>query len=133
MRRTRLQSLKLSLREKQTTWKRIPHPSQRDRTKMGLLTYAIGATAMAAGGATTVIAAPLILGAVGFTGAGIAASSFASSMMSAAAVANGGGVVAGSVVAVLQSAGAAGIPLAAQTVIGAVGSGAGGVLAAILI
>lgn len=53
----------------------------------------------------TVAAAPVVLGAVGFTSAGIAAGSVAANMMSAAAVANGGGVAAGSVVAVLQSAG----------------------------
>ena len=42
---------------------------------------------------------------MGFTGAGIAASSIAAKMMSAAAVANGGGVAAGSLVATLQSVG----------------------------
>uniref|UniRef100_A0A8C6PV09 Uncharacterized protein n=1 Tax=Nothobranchius furzeri TaxID=105023 RepID=A0A8C6PV09_NOTFU len=62
---------------------------------------------LAIAGATVgaVLAAPAVLGAVGFTSAGIAAGSFAASMMSAAAVANGGGVAAGSLVAVLQSAG----------------------------
>lgn len=52
-----------------------------------------------------VAAVPAVLGAVGFTGAGIAASSLAAKMMSAAAVANGGGVAAGSLVATLQSVG----------------------------
>lgn len=52
-----------------------------------------------------VLAAPLVLGAVGFTSAGIAAGSWAAGMMSAAAVANGGAVAAGSTVAVLQAAG----------------------------
>ena len=47
----------------------------------------------------------MVLGAVGFTGAGIAASSLAAKMMSAAAMANGGGVAAGSLVATLQSVG----------------------------
>ena len=42
---------------------------------------------------------------MGFTGAGIAASSIAAKMMSAAAVATGGGVAAGSLVATLQSVG----------------------------
>ena len=51
------------------------------------------------------MAAPLVLGAAGFTSAGIAAGSVASKMMSVAAVANGGGVAAGGVVATLQSAG----------------------------
>lgn len=55
--------------------------------------------------AGAVAAAPVVLGAAGFTSAGIAAGSVAAKMMSAAAVANGGGVAAGSVVAALQSAG----------------------------
>ena len=54
-------------------------------------------------------AAPFALGAIGFTGAGVAAGSMAANMMSAAAAANGGGVAAGSVVAFLQSAGVAGL------------------------
>ena len=52
-----------------------------------------------------VAAVPVVLGAVGFTGAGIAASSIAAKMMSVAAIANGGGVAAGSLVATLQSVG----------------------------
>lgn len=52
-----------------------------------------------------IVAAPAVLGAAGFTSAGIAAGSVAAKMMSVAAVANGGGVAAGSVVAALQSAG----------------------------
>lgn len=52
-----------------------------------------------------VAAAPLVLGAAGFTAGGIAAGSIASSMMSSAAVAGGGGVAAGSLVAALQAAG----------------------------
>ncbi|XP_007424135.1 interferon alpha-inducible protein 27-like protein 2A [Python bivittatus] len=84
---------------------------------MGLL---IGA-ALGLGGA--VIGAPLILGAVGFTTAGIAAGSLAAKMMSAAAIASGGGVAAGSFVAIGQSIGAAGLSLgttAAMTTTGAV-------------
>jgi hypothetical protein len=61
------------------------------------------------GGVGAVVAAPVVLGAAGFTAAGITAGSVASSMMSASAIANGGGVVAGGVVATLQSAGAAGL------------------------
>ncbi|XP_042079682.1 interferon alpha-inducible protein 27-like protein 2 [Haplochromis burtoni] len=60
---------------------------------------------VSAGAGGTVILTPALLGAAGFTSAGIAAGSYAASMMSAAAVANGGGVAAGSAVAVLQSAG----------------------------
>lgn len=48
---------------------------------------------------------PVAVGALGFTGTGIAAGSIAAKMMSAAAIANGGGVAAGSTVAVLQSIG----------------------------
>lgn len=51
------------------------------------------------------VGVPLFIGALGFTGAGIAAGSIAAKMMSAAAIANGGGVAAGSTVAVLQSIG----------------------------
>lgn len=43
------------------------------------------------GGVGAVVAAPVVLTGVGFTGAGIAAGSWAASMMSAAAAANGGG------------------------------------------
>ncbi|XP_073729741.1 interferon alpha-inducible protein 27, mitochondrial-like [Misgurnus anguillicaudatus] len=86
---------------------------------MGLLK--ISSDVAGAGGA--IAAAPLVLGAVGFTAAGVAAGSYAAGMMSAAAVANGGGVAAGSLVAILQAAGAAGIPVAAQAVVGAVGGG----------
>ena len=55
--------------------------------------------------ALAVVAVPTVLGAMGFTGAGIAASSLAAKMMSSAAIANGGGVAAGSLVATLQSVG----------------------------
>ncbi|KAG8514310.1 Interferon alpha-inducible protein 27, mitochondrial, partial [Galemys pyrenaicus] len=74
----------------------------------------------------TVVAAPVVLSAVGFTGAGIAASSIASSMMSAAAITNGGGVAAGGLVATLQSAGAAGLSASSKALLGAVGSAVGG-------
>ncbi|XP_054939605.1 interferon alpha-inducible protein 27-like protein 2 isoform X1 [Physeter macrocephalus] len=67
--------------------------------------FPVKAAAAVAGGALAVGAVPVVLGAVGFTGAGIAASSLAAKMMSAAAVANGGGVAAGSLVATLQSGG----------------------------
>ncbi|XP_008397722.1 interferon alpha-inducible protein 27-like protein 2B isoform X1 [Poecilia reticulata] len=77
------------------------------------------------GGIGAVALAPVVLGAVGFTSAGIAAGSFAASMMSAAAVANGGGVAAGSLVAILQSAGAVGLSAAASTAVAGVGAGVG--------
>uniref|UniRef100_A0A8C6DAP9 Interferon alpha-inducible protein 27-like protein 2 n=2 Tax=Moschus TaxID=68410 RepID=A0A8C6DAP9_MOSMO len=62
---------------------------------------------------------------VGFTGAGIAASSIAAKMMSAAAVANGGGVAAGSLVATLQSVGAAGLSTSSNILLGSAGSAIG--------
>uniref|UniRef100_A0A671ED51 Interferon alpha inducible protein 27 like 2 n=1 Tax=Rhinolophus ferrumequinum TaxID=59479 RepID=A0A671ED51_RHIFE len=77
-------------------------------------------------GAVAVGAAPVVLGAMGFTGAGIAASSLAAKMMSAAAVANGGGVAAGSLVATLQSAGAAGLSLSSNILLGLTGFSFGG-------
>ncbi|XP_041828653.1 interferon alpha-inducible protein 27-like protein 2A [Melanotaenia boesemani] len=88
---------------------------------MGLLTYV--AVAVGAGGA--VISAPVVLGAIGFTSAGIAAGSYAAGMMSTAAIANGGGVAAGSLVAVLQSAGMAGLSTAATTALASAGGTAG--------
>uniref|UniRef100_A0A8C7ALB3 Uncharacterized protein n=1 Tax=Neovison vison TaxID=452646 RepID=A0A8C7ALB3_NEOVI len=57
------------------------------------------------GGGLAVAAVPAVLGALGFPGAGVAASSLAAKMMSAAAVTNGGGVASGSLVATLQSGG----------------------------
>ncbi|KAG7226135.1 hypothetical protein INR49_014229, partial [Caranx melampygus] len=73
---------------------------------MGPVAGAVVGTVCAVGAVASV---PLVLGAVGFTSAGIAAGSVAAKMMSATAVANGGGVAAGSTVAVLQSIGAAGV------------------------
>ncbi|XP_059859973.1 interferon alpha-inducible protein 27-like protein 2 isoform X1 [Delphinus delphis] len=73
-------------------------------------------------------AVPVVLGAVGFTGAGIAASSLAAKMMSAAAMANGGGVAAGSLVATLQSVGAAGLSTSSNILLGSVGSAFGALL-----
>ena len=51
------------------------------------------------------VAAPLVLGAVGFGALGITAGSWAAGWMSAAAIANGGGVAAGSLVAIGQALG----------------------------
>ncbi|XP_037603193.1 interferon alpha-inducible protein 27-like protein 2A isoform X1 [Sebastes umbrosus] len=73
----------------------------------------------------TIVAAvgvPIVLGAIGFTSAGIAAGSYAAGMMSTAAVANGGGVVAGGLVATLQAAGAAGLSGAATAVVTGTGA-----------
>ncbi|XP_078279397.1 interferon alpha-inducible protein 27-like protein 2A [Rhinoraja longicauda] len=75
-----------------------------------------------------IVAAPFVLGAVGFTTAGIAAGSVAAKMMGAAAVANGGGVAAGGLVAVLQSAGAAGLSTVANAAVAAGGAAAGALI-----
>uniref|UniRef100_A0A8D2AKK5 Interferon alpha inducible protein 27 like 2 n=1 Tax=Sciurus vulgaris TaxID=55149 RepID=A0A8D2AKK5_SCIVU len=83
------------------------------------------AAAAAIGGALAVGAVPVVLNVVGFTGAGIAASSLAAKMMSAAAIANGGGVAAGSLVATLQSVGAAGLSTSSNILLASVGSGFG--------
>ncbi|KAB0368995.1 hypothetical protein FD755_019000 [Muntiacus reevesi] len=74
------------------------------------------------GGASTVAAIPAVLGAVGFTSAGITASSLAAKMMSVSAIANGGGVAAGSLVATLQSVGASGLCMSSKLLLGFAGS-----------
>ncbi|EDL18829.1 DNA segment, Chr 12, ERATO Doi 647, expressed, isoform CRA_b, partial [Mus musculus] len=74
------------------------------------------------GGAMTVAAVPPALSAVGFTASGIAASSLAAKMMSLSAIANGGGVPAGGLVAILQSAGAAGLSVPSTVIVGSAGS-----------
>uniref|UniRef100_A0A8C6IK76 Interferon, alpha-inducible protein 27 n=1 Tax=Mus spicilegus TaxID=10103 RepID=A0A8C6IK76_MUSSI len=72
--------------------------------------------------AMTVAAVPPALSAVGFTASGIAASSLAAKMMSLSAIANGGGVPAGGLVAILQSAGAAGLSMPSTVIVGSAGS-----------
>ncbi|KAF7662982.1 hypothetical protein LDENG_00222260 [Lucifuga dentata] len=74
---------------------------------------------------SVVVAAPVVLGAIRFTSAGIAAGSFAASMMSAAAIANGGGVAAGSAVAALQAAGMAWLCVTATAAVAGVGGALG--------
>ncbi|XP_006990973.2 interferon alpha-inducible protein 27-like protein 2A [Peromyscus maniculatus bairdii] len=83
------------------------------------------AVAAVIGGVVAVTAAPLALGAMGFTGTGIAAASIAAKMMSAAAIANGGGVAAGSLVATLQSVGAVGLSTSTNIILGTVGAAVG--------
>ncbi|XP_030574710.1 interferon alpha-inducible protein 27-like protein 2B isoform X1 [Archocentrus centrarchus] len=106
-----------------------PTDTDPKRSSVGVGTI-VAITAGAVGAVGAVVSAPLVLGAMGFTSAGIAAGSYAASMMSAAAVANGGGVAAGSLVAVLQSAGAAGLSGAATAAVASAGAGAGAVLGA---
>nr|XP_019601298.1 PREDICTED: interferon alpha-inducible protein 27-like protein 2 isoform X3 [Rhinolophus sinicus] len=91
------------------------------------------AVIVAAGVTSGVVAVgtvPVVLGAMGFTGAGIAASSIAAKMMSSAAIANGGGVAAGSLVATLQSVGAAGLSASSNILLGLTGFSFGGLLGA---
>ncbi|XP_044280614.1 interferon alpha-inducible protein 27-like protein 2A isoform X1 [Varanus komodoensis] len=78
----------------------------------------------------TVCAVPVLLGAVGFTSGGIAAASLAAKWMSASAIANGGGVAAGSLVAGLQSVGAAGLAVGTKVGITATAASAGAAVGA---
>ncbi|RVE57054.1 hypothetical protein OJAV_G00212400 [Oryzias javanicus] len=95
---------------------------------MGLLTFA----AAAAGAGVSVAAAPVLLGAVGFTATGIAAGSYAASWMSAVAVANGGGVAAGSLISVLTSVGMGGLGATGTAAVGSVGGTVGVALATLI-
>ncbi|KAM8997466.1 interferon alpha-inducible protein 27-like protein 2A isoform 2-T2 [Ara ararauna] len=70
----------------------------------------------------SVVVVPATLYTLGFTAGGIAAGSVAAKLMSAAAIANGGGVAAGSLVAIGQSLGAAGLPMSAKAVLSALGA-----------
>ncbi|XP_055512158.1 interferon alpha-inducible protein 27-like protein 2B isoform X6 [Leucoraja erinacea] len=82
--------------------------------------------AWVAGGAViVVVAAPHVIGALGFTAAGISAGSPAASMMSLFAGMNGGATAAGGVVAILQSAGAVGLTASAKVALASVGAGLG--------
>ncbi|XP_036967749.1 interferon alpha-inducible protein 27-like protein 2A [Acanthopagrus latus] len=82
------------------------------------LVAAIGAVA---GGLGASVVAPAALAGLGFTKVGIAAGSWAASWMGYAAVANGGGVAAGSLFAILQSVGAAGVSAATTAAASAIG------------
>ncbi|KAK2507709.1 hypothetical protein MC885_008391 [Smutsia gigantea] len=72
--------------------------------------------------AIAVRAVPVVLGTLGFTSAGIAASSIAAKTMSVAAISNGGGVAAGSLVATLQTVRAAGLSMSSKVLLGSAGS-----------
>lgn len=89
---------------------------------MGLISASIASTTVL----STYLSTPAILSLVGFTKGGIVAGSVASGMMSASAVAGGGAVASGSLVSVLQSAGATGAmvggPVGAVVAIGVVGA-----------
>ncbi|XP_022043473.2 interferon alpha-inducible protein 27-like protein 2A [Acanthochromis polyacanthus] len=85
----------------------------------------VTAVAIVAGAGGAVVSAPFVLGAIDFTSAGVAAGSYAAGMMSSAAIANGGGVAAGSLVAVLQSAGMAGLSGTATAAVASAGGTVG--------
>ncbi|XP_044524720.1 interferon alpha-inducible protein 27-like protein 1 [Gracilinanus agilis] len=74
-----------------------------------------------------VAAVPALLETVGFTKLGIAAGSLAAKMMSSAAIANGGGITSGSLVAVLQSVGAAGLSSGVNLILAGAGSAIGAI------
>ncbi|XP_016067988.1 PREDICTED: interferon alpha-inducible protein 27-like protein 2 [Miniopterus natalensis] len=93
--------------------------------KRDLRRTAVTVAAAVAGGVVAVGSVPVLLGAMGFTSAGIAASSIAAKMMSAAAIANGGGVASSSLVATLQSVGAAGLSTSSNILLGLTGSSLG--------
>ncbi|XP_030360222.1 interferon alpha-inducible protein 27-like protein 2A isoform X1 [Strigops habroptila] len=86
---------------------------------MELVGPAIGA---AVGIGLSLVVVPAALYALGFTTAGIAAGSVAARMMSLAATANGGRVAAGSLVAIGQSLGAAGLPTSVKAILSALGA-----------
>ncbi|XP_074971042.1 interferon alpha-inducible protein 27-like protein 2A [Phalacrocorax aristotelis] len=92
---------------------------------MELVGPAIGA---AIGIGLTVAVVPAALYVMGFTKAGIAAGSLAARMMSVAAIANGGRVAAGSLVAIAQSLGAAGVPTSLQAMLSTIGAAIGAIL-----
>ncbi|XP_054861717.1 interferon alpha-inducible protein 27-like protein 2A [Amphiprion ocellaris] len=95
------------------------------KSLVDVLQSAVTAVAIAAGAGGAVVSAPFVLGAIGFTSAGIAAGSYAAGMMSTAAIANGGGVAAGSLVAILQSAGMAGLSGTATAAVASAGGTVG--------
>ena len=75
----------------------------------------------AASGIAAVAATPVVLGAAGFTAAGVAAGSFGAWMMSL----SGGSVAAGGLVATLQSVGAAGLGTAGTAAVATAGAAVG--------
>ena len=75
------------------------------------------------GAGAVIVGAPVVLGAAGFGAAGIAAGSMGASMMAASAP-----VAAGSTVAILQSAGAAGVAIGTKVAGAAVGAAIGDAL-----
>eukprot|EP01122_Echinamoeba_exundans_P013751 TRINITY_DN6053_c0_g1_i1.p1 TRINITY_DN6053_c0_g1~~TRINITY_DN6053_c0_g1_i1.p1 ORF type:complete len:410 (+),score=68.87 TRINITY_DN6053_c0_g1_i1:201-1430(+) len=89
------------------------------------------AAAAVLGGAAAVLGAPILLGTLGFGTAGVTGGSFAAWLMSVIATSSGGGVTAGSLFAICQSIGAAGLTGTSATVIGAMGAAISATLAAV--
>ena len=79
----------------------------------------VGGTAVV-GGVTAVVAAPVVVSAIGFGAGGILAGSWAASMMSTLAPVGAGGLVA-----TLQSVGAAGLGFTGSAVLSTIGGGVG--------
>ncbi|KAL1469710.1 hypothetical protein MTO96_040911, partial [Rhipicephalus appendiculatus] len=96
-------------------------------TKEKLKMAAIVAGVAALVGAAAVVAAPVALAGIGFTSSGVAAGSMAAAYQATL----GGFIAKGSVFAVLQSFGAAGIPAAVQGGIAAAGATVGGGITAL--
>lgn len=89
-----------------------------------------GVAGTAAGAIVAVVAAPIVVGAIGFGAGGIVAGSFASWLMSTMALANGGAIAAGSLVATLQSIGAVGMSAGVAAGVAATGAGVGATVGA---
>eukprot|EP01084_Bolivina_argentea_P264404 447870_1 len=94
--------------------------------KLGKKKFAKTVGIMVIAGVATVGLATIALPAVGFTAGGVAAGSIAASIQSSI-----GTVAAGSIFATLQSAGAAGLSVGAQAVIGGIGAVSAGLLSTI--
>ena len=92
-----------------------------------MASYLLYGSGVVVGGATFLVAAPIVVSGIGFTAGGIAGGSIAASMMSMWAP-----TVAGGIVATLQSVGAAGLGATGTAVVSSVGSVVGvGVSAAV--
>lgn len=95
----------------------------------GVRRWVLIGLASAGAGIAAMVSAPLVIAAAGFGSGGIVAGSFAAWFMST----YGGAVSAGSLCALLQSAGAAGLAASTTAGIGAAGTGASfGILSGIV-
>lgn len=85
----------------------------------------------AAGAVALPLAVPAIIGLAGFGAGGILAGSSAAAWMSSAAAAGGGAIASGSLIALCQSVGAAGLSAAGVANLGILGGAIGGGIATI--